>query len=171
MTKTSKNILIGLGVTAGLFVAFGYYEYLKLMQYVIKVKNIIPKKITATNINFDLLVWFRNSSDLRITIEQQDHKVYLNDKFITSIVNNVDNTIHPKQSSVIGFNVDINLKELLNVLKTEALNILTHPDKFNIRVDMNFKIKFYFMRINVPYSYVITINDIIEMSKKKPETT
>jgi LEA14-like dessication related protein len=141
------------------------------MQYVIKVKSVIPKRITATNINFDLLVWFRNSSDLRITIEQQNHKVYLNDKFITSIVNNVDNTIKPKETSVIGFNVDISLKELLSTLSREYMNILMNPDKFNIRVDMNFKIKFYFIRVNIPYSYVITMNDIIEMTKKKPQTT
>jgi LEA14-like dessication related protein len=83
----------------------------------------------------------------------------------------VDNTIKPKETSVIGFNVDISLKELLSTLSREYMNILMNPDKFNIRVDMNFKIKFYFIRVNIPYSYVITMNDIIEMTKKKPQTT
>jgi LEA14-like dessication related protein len=170
MTKTSKNILIALGVGTSLFVAFGYYEYLKLMQYVIRVKSIIPKRITATNINFDLFVWFKNNSDLRITIEQQNHKVYLNDKFITSIVNNVDNTIKPKETSVIGFNVDINLKELLGVLSKEYMNIILHPDKFKIRIDMNFRIKFYFIHVNIPYNYEIGINEIISMLSKKNQS-
>lgn len=170
MQKTTKYLLYSAGGIATLVLGFALYQYAQIMRYTIKVKNIIPKKIDGTQLDFDVIANFQNNSNLQIDIEQQNHKIYLNGNYVTSVRNDMTNIIMPDSTSPIGFNVHIKFKDFIAVLGKEYLNILTNPEKFSIRIDMNFKIKFYGFKIGLPFTYNITMKDLTgAIKRKEPE--
>jgi LEA14-like dessication related protein len=152
---------IGAGVGA-----FLYYQYLQLMKYVIKVKGISVRRLGLKDINFDIFLNFRNESDVKIDIVEQKHKVYMNDIEISNILNYNTNIIQPNSTSVIGFNVSIDPTKILNIIKVDYMQMLTDPNKVNLSIDMNFKVRLYFFNVNINYGYQIGLKDLIELAKK-----
>jgi LEA14-like dessication related protein len=166
MELSNKNIAIGLGVIGAGVGAFLYYQYLQLMKYVIKVKGISVRRLGLKDINFDIFLNFRNESDVKIDIVEQKHKVYMNDIEISNILNYNTNIIQPNSTSVIGFNVSIDPTKILNIIKVDYMQMLTDPNKVNLSIDMNFKVRLYFFNVNINYGYQIGLKDLIELAKK-----
>lgn len=166
MVLSKKNIIIGASVIGLGIGAFLYYQYLQLMKYVIKVKGISVKRLGLKDINFDVLLNFTNESDVKIDIVQQKHKIYINDTEISNVVNYNTNIIQPNSTSIIGFNVSIDPTKILNILKVDYLQLLADPNKVNLLIDMNFKVRLYFFNVNINYEYQIGLKDLIDLTKK-----
>lgn len=157
-------IVGGLGVVS-IALAIGYLQYKKIMNYVLKFKSVKIKKINEKIIDFDLFLFFTNKSDAKFTISEQEYKVYLNDQYVTKLVNSANTIILPKSDSVVGVNVTFQPKEVLDILKQNIFSIITTPEKFTLKVDMKFKVSIYGIKVSIPYTYISTIKELMA----KPE--
>jgi LEA14-like dessication related protein len=120
------------------------------MQYTIKVKTGRVRQFTNKKFVIDLFLSFQNNSTLTIDIIGQEHKVYINDKLISTIKNLAQNTILPKTESIIAVNLELNPTNVLNVVKKSFANILLNPESVVIRVDSNMKVRFYGITLSLP---------------------
>lgn len=153
-------IVGGLGVVS-IALAIGYLQYKKIMNYVLKFKSVKIKKINEKIVDFDLFLFFTNKSDAKFTISEQEYKVYLNDQYVTKLVNSANAIILPKSDSVVGVNVTFQPKEVLDILKQNIFSIITTPEKFTLKVDMKFKVSVYGIKVSIPYTYISTIKELI----------
>ena len=165
--EVKKWVIVGTLGVISVALALGYLQYKKLMNYVIKFKGIKLKTLTAKVINFDLFINFTNNSDLKFIISDQIYKVYLNDKFVTTIQNGADVTIMPKSTSILPINVSFDPTSVIKLLGQNALSIIASPDKFTLKVDIKLKVSLYGIKVSIPYVYTTTIKEL--MTPTKPE--
>lgn len=161
MKIEKKHIIIG-GLSV-ISVALGtmYWQYTRLMDYVIGFNKIKPNKINTDLVDFNLYLNFKNKSDVKMVIESQDYNVYVNDKFITKASNAIPQTIEAKIPSVIAVNVRFNP----SLAGTNLLSALLQMGNTKIKIDMKLKVKLWFFHVNIPYVYETTIKDLIQPAK------
>lgn len=163
--KVKKWIIYGTLGAVSLLLLAGYLQYKKLMDYAIKFKGIKIKQLSATIFNFDLFINFTNNSDINFVITEQDYKVFLNDKFVTKIVNKTPTTILPATTSIIPVNVNFNPSEVLKLLGSNLTTILVTPEKITVKVDVKLKVSLYGIKISIPYVYIATLKELMANSK------
>jgi LEA14-like dessication related protein len=153
-------IVGGLGVIS-IALAAAYLQYKKLMNYTIKLKGFKLKTITPQLINFDLFINFSNNSDLKFVISDQEYKVYLNNQYVTKLVNSNDVVVQAKSTSVIPVNIQFNPSEVLKLLGQNALTILASPQKIIVKVDVKLKVALYGIKFSIPYVYESTLKELM----------
>lgn len=158
-------IAIGLGVVctaAGL----AYWQYTRLMNYCIGLNKIKVNAITQTKANLDLLLNFRNKSDIAINILSQDYKVYINNKFIVAATNPEPQLIAPDSMSVISVNIKFNPEKS----GQNILSAILSMGNTNIKVDVKLKVKVWLFTVSIPYLYETTIKELmIPSTNTKPK--
>ena len=155
---------IGLVTVTG---ALMYLQYKRLMNYVIKVKRVFVNRIDSNSVDLNLFLNFTNNSDIGFTIESQSHNIYINDTLVSKIENNTPNQISPKSTSVIGVNIKFNPNKIINILGKNIVDFLTSSDKLRIKIDMKFRVKLWFFKVNIPYVYETTLKDLLNTKKEK----
>lgn len=155
---------IGLVTVTG---ALMYLQYKRLMNYVIKVKRVVVNRIDSGSVDLNLFLNFTNNSDIGFTIESQSHNIYINDTLVSKIENNTPNQILPKSTSVIGVNIKFNPHKIINILGKNIIDFLTSSDKLRIKIDMKFRVKLWFFKVNIPYVYETTLKDLLNTKKEK----
>jgi len=153
-------IVGGLGVIS-IALAAAYLQYKKLMNYTIKLKGFKLNALTAKVINFDLFINFTNNSDLKFVISDQEYKVYLNNQFVTKLVNGNDVTVGAKSTSVIPINIQFNPSQVMTLLGQNALTILASPQKIVVKVDVKLKVALYGIKFSIPYVYESTLKELM----------
>jgi LEA14-like dessication related protein len=160
MTSTQKKYIIagaiGVVTIAG---ALAYLQYKKIMNYVMKFTRAKINNISLNNIDFNIYISFENKSDLTFTIRQQEYDVYINDVFLTKIVNYAPNVIKANSVSEIGVNISANPKEVWSKIGKNALNLLMESEKIRIKTVMKMKVKVFFITVTIPYTYEGTLKD------------
>lgn len=160
MKIEKKHIVAGVIAAVSITGALAYLQYKKLMNYCIGFNKIRLNKISSTNADIDVFINFKNQSDLKIEIQSQEYNVYMNDAFLTKASNAKPQVIEPKSTSVIGINVKFNP----SVAGKNIMNAVLSGSGVSIRIDMKLKVKFYFITVNIPYSYKTTLKEIMAPS-------
>ncbi len=166
MKIEKKYIIAGVLGVVSIALALGYLQYKRLMNYTIKFKGLRLKTLSAKQFVFDIFLNFTNDSDLKFDIVSQDYKVYLNDNFVTSLVNNSPITILPKSPTVIGVNVSFDPTKVLNILNRNYASILLRPETVKIKVDIKLKVSLYGFKVSIPYVYEDTLKALLDMRKQ-----
>ncbi len=167
-----KHIIAGvIGVTTTFALAYIYLQIRKLKSTPICFKGLKVKKISASDINFDVFLNISNSSDAKIEIVDQNYNIYLNDKFVSNVSNHAINIILPNSNSLVGVNVSFNPTSVLALLKQNYLAILTHPDTVKLKIDIKLKVKFFGFKIAIPIVVEKSIKDLIDAQKQPKEPT
>lgn len=164
--ETKKWIIVGVLGAVSIALAIGYIQYKKLMNYAIKFKGAKIKKLSATLFDFDLFINFTNNSDIKFEILEQDYKVYVNEKFVTKLVNYTQTPIAPKSTSVIPVNVQFDPQSVLKTLGKNIVGILSKPETINVMVDVKLKVKLYGFKISIPYVYKATLKEMMTPAPK-----
>src|SRR5690606_21347631 len=86
--KALKYLAIGTGVVSLTAAGIIFYQYKKLMNYVIKLKNFNLISFTQTNFTADVLLGLENKSGLSFDIISQSYAVFINNKQVAAIGNN-----------------------------------------------------------------------------------
>jgi len=159
MTGKQKTYLIAaiLG-TISIFAAGAYLQIKKMTNNVIGFNKVQIKKISLNLIDFDLFLNYTNNSDIKFTLRKQTYDLFINNIYITTISNSVDNVINKNSVSVIGVNVAFNPKD---VYKKLDLNLLSDPSKIMIKLDMKIKVKVGFISVTIPYIYEDTLKNMM----------
>jgi LEA14-like dessication related protein len=150
--------LIGLVTITG---ATLYLQYQKLMNYTIGLKRIKINKLSPLGFDIDLFLNFENKSDLKFTIERQKYEIYINNVYLTTMVNDVPNVILPKSVSVLGMNMKESSKDVLGKLKS-LITALAGSDKTMVKIVSTMKVKFGFISISFPpFTYEDTLKNMM----------
>lgn len=154
MTKQTK-IAIGIGAVMVLAIAgFGLYkQIMKLLNYTIKMKNIVFNEVTATKLSFDAYMSFKNNSDLKIVLSSQEYEIYINKKFITTVKSNIEQTIYPNSTSDLQVKVDVNPRELLEKLGKTPIAFIASIKEQDLMIVSKFKVKYGILNIPIEYPY------------------
>ena len=169
MKIEKKHVVIaGLSVIS-VAAAYAYYQYTQLLQYIIGFKSVKVKKISETLVNLDLFLNFTNKADAGFTINSQDYDVYINDMFVSKVVNYSKVVINPKNVndgvSVVAVNIKFNPREVLKKLGKNPLDLISNPGAIRLRVPMKLKVSTKLFGINVnpsaDYEYNTTIKELL----------
>lgn len=159
MKPTTKKYLIagaiGIVTIAG---ALAYLQYQKLMDFTLKFKRIIVRNIAANYFNFDIVLDFFNKANMNFRVVSQEYDVYLNNIYITKLKSDKDILIKAKSSSEIPLNVELKPED---VVKNLNVSLLQNPKKYIIKIDAKLKVKFWFFKVNVPFTYSDTLENMM----------
>lgn len=167
--NTKKYVIAGGIALVSVIGAFAYLQYRKLMDYCLSFKSVKINTISINKINFNIWLNFLNRSKVPFTIISQSYDIYLDDNFITKVMNKAENTILPKKTSTIAVNVDINPSIVLKGIGSNILNMALNLNKITVKVDMKLKIKVLGMKFNIPYIYKSTIGEMKKPSSENKE--
>lgn len=151
--------LIGVVTIAG---ALAYLQYKKLMNYVIKVKNVVIKNASINSLNFDLYLNFENKSSVAFEIVSQTYDVYINDTLISKLNGKEIVNVAPSSISVIPLKVNIKPLEVLNKLKKDSLNMIANFGNNKLKVNIKLQVKLYGFTVNIPFIYESTIKEMMK---------
>lgn len=153
--------LIGLVTITG---AFLYYQYTKIMDYVIKFKGIKLHVFGMDGVMFDLILSFTNNSDLSFKIVSQKYKIYLNDKFVSEASSDKEQQIAAKGTSDIAVNVKFSPRSIMNAVNVNEF--LLSKQNINLKVDIKVKVALGPIKIGIPYVYQTSLKEIMSGSGK-----
>lgn len=151
--------LIGVVTIAG---ALAYLQYKKLMNYTIKLRNIVVKSANLSSLNFDLFLNFENKSSISFEILSQTYDVYVNDTLISKLKGKEVVKIQPKSTSVIPLKVNIKPSDILNKVGKDALSLIANFGNNKLKVNVKLQVKLYGFTVNIPFVYESKISEIIK---------
>lgn len=151
--------LIGVVTIAG---ALAYLQYKKLMNYTIKLRNIVVRSANLSSLNFDLFLNFENKSSISFEILSQTYDVYVNDMLISKLKGKEVVKIQPKSTSVIPLKVNIKPSDVLNKLGKGTLNLIANFGNNKLKVNVKLQVKLYGFTVNIPFVYESTISEMIK---------
>ena len=151
--------LIGVVTIAG---ALAYLQYKKLMNYTIKLRNIVVKSAHLSSLNFELFLNFENNSSISFEILSQSYDVYINDTLISKLKGKEVVKIQPKSTSVIPLKVNIKPSDILNKLGKGTLNLIANFGNNKLKVNVKLQVKLYGFTVNIPFVYESTISEMIK---------
>jgi LEA14-like dessication related protein len=160
MALNKKYVIAGAIGLVTITGAIAYWQYKKIMDYAITVKNTIINSITATLIDLTLNLNFENKSNVAFVIESQSYNVYINNGLIAKLTNNKPITIAPKSVSVIPLNVKVSLTKALESVKLNIADILLKPESVILKVVAKLKVKLWFFSVNIPFTYSASIKEL-----------
>lgn len=163
--KALKYLAIGTGVVSLTAAGIIFYQYKKLMNYIIKLKNFNLISFTQTNFTADVLLGFENKSNLSFDIISQSYAVFVNNKQVASVGNNKLIHVTPGDNNIavrVAVNPDKAFKQLQGV--QGLLQMIASPEKTKIKIVIKLFVKFMFFKVSIPFTYENTLN---QMLKKK----
>ena len=150
--------LIGLVTITG---ATLYLQYQKLMNYTIGLKRVKINKLSLAGFDIDLFLNFENKSNLKFIIEKQKYAIYINDVYLTTMVNDKPNEILANSTSVLGMNMKESGTEVVGKLKS-LITALASSNKVMVKIVTTMKVKFGFISLSFPpFTYQDTLKNMM----------
>jgi len=171
MAIKRKHIIVGGIALVTLTGAALYWQYTKIMNYVIKLTNVKFKSFGIKKVDFDLSLEITNNSDLTIDIVSQEYTAYINNVQILKAVNNTSTKLFKQRASPVNVNIQISPEQIAMKLKANAINFLTNQEKVLIRFDIKLKVKLLFITVSIPYVYETTLKELLQGIASKKEAT
>lgn len=162
LTKRTKWIIGGVvGATA--IAGFIYIRKLikDLQNFTLAFKKIKVNKFDTSNLDFDAFYDYTNNSDLKINLASQKYDIYINDVYVTSLVNNKENVLLPHATSPLAFNVKLNLKEVHEKVKLSYAKMILEPKYVLIKIEMHWKVRLGFIKIPISYTWNTNLKEIL----------
>ena len=159
--KIQKKHIIAISIGLAVVGTIAYYQYKKIIDYIIGFRNVKINKITATDVSFDLFLNCTNKAKVGYEIESQKHDVYINNVFVTSLINNAPTHIAPESVSVLGLNIQFNPQDALKKINKTFVAVLSNPNAIMIKIDTKMKVKIGFVKVSIPYVYEDTLKNMM----------
>lgn len=162
MQIKKKHVIFGGLALLSLVAAGAYWQYTKFMEYCLTVARVKFNKLSLTGINMDLFLSFKNPSDLTIEINSQEYTVFINNKEFVKVTNPDKVVILKNATSEIPVNINFNPKGAFDILKLNAVDILSNRDKVQIKFDIKLKASLFYIPFSVPFTYVTNLKELTE---------
>jgi len=154
MKKSYKYILLaavaGVTVTTALWLR---KQYGKLMKNTYELKSFLIKKASLQSITFSVVYAYNNNTDIDINLVGQEYKIYVDDRYITTIKSDVPVVLKANAISDIPLDITIDPKDMYYKFKDNLFKALTQKQKLKIRMESTFRVKLGIFTIPVPYPY------------------
>jgi len=161
MTKKQKTIAASLAVIS-LIAAVGYIQVVKAMNYVLTYKKFIVNDMTLNKISLDLYFNLQNKSSLKYRISKIKTDIYVNGIFVSKANNFSEQTIDPRTTSPVAVAIVIKPKEVAKKLERDWAALLLFPEKINIKMVMNLRIKYGILSFTIPYTHTMSLKELIK---------
>ena len=159
--KVKKYLIVGGIGLITIVGAYAYWQFLKIKDSLIKFKKIAFKSIAINNIDFNMYLYLENTSSIKYTIVSQEYSVYVNDVFVTKVVNYAPNEIKPKSTNDIAVNISFDPSKVAEKLKGFAGDFILHRERIRLKVDSTLKVSIYGIKLSVPYLYETTLKELL----------
>lgn len=159
MKLKKKHFIIGGIALFTLTGAFLYYQYTKIMDYVLKFKGVKIHTFGMDGVFFDLILAFTNNSDLTFRIVSQQYKVYLNNKMISEVKSDKEQAINANATSDIAVNVKFSPKSALAAVNINEF--ITSKQNIDLKVDIKVKVALGPIKIGIPYTYKTSLKELM----------
>jgi LEA14-like dessication related protein len=155
--KTKLPLIVG--ITAGLVTLIGTsfvaYKWLSkqvtnLQNYSTRISKVVVRKISLNEVSFDIFMFFKNNSDLTVTLAEQVYEVYANDIYITQFVNKAPNTLKAREESEIGMRITLDPAYLVSKIGVNAATLIQDPKKVKIKILMKYKVSVLGIKVQIP---------------------
>lgn len=154
MKKSFKYVLLaavaGVTVTTALWLK---KQYNKLMKNTYELKSFIVKKASLKSVTFSVVYAYNNTTDIDINLVGQEYKIYVDDRFITTIKSDTPVVLKANSISDIPLDITIDPKDMFYKFKDNLLTALTQKQKLKIKMESTFRVKLGIFTIPVPYPY------------------
>jgi LEA14-like dessication related protein len=159
-----KYIVAGGLAVISVFLAYGYLQYKKLMEYCLSFKGVKIKGVSAQSIDFDLFLNFTNKSDHDLVIKNQEYKVYLNDKPLAVIRNSATTTLKAKSKTPLGINIKVD-DVAGKINSSDWLGLLSKGLNNELVVDIKMNVKYMILSLPVTYKYRAKLSELAKPSE------
>lgn len=147
---------IALAAVAGITVTTGLWlkkQYDKLMKNTYELKSFVVKSASMKSVTFSVVYAYVNNTDIDINLVGQEYKIYVDDRFITTIKSDVPVILKANATSDIPLDITVDPRDMFYKFKDNLLKALTQKQKLKIRMESTFRIKLGIFTIPVPYPY------------------
>lgn len=154
MKKSWKYIL--LAAVAGVTVTTGIWlkkQYGKLMKNTYELKSFLIKKASLQSVTMSVVYAYNNTMDIDINLVGQEYKIYVDDRYITTIKSDVPVILKANAITDIPLDITVDPKDLYAKFKDNLFKALTQKQKLKIRMESTFRVKLGIFTIPVPYPY------------------
>lgn len=147
------------GITSGLLTLVGTgliaYKWLNkqitdLQNYTTRISRVVVRKISLNELSFDIFMFFKNNSNLTITLAEQVYEVYANDIYITQFVNKAPNTLKAQEESEIGMRITLDPAFLVSKIGVNAATLIQDPKNVRIKILMKYKVSVLGVKVEIP---------------------
>ena len=155
----SKKQKWGIGIGLGLLSIGALYvrRLIKRIQnFGVSLNNVKVKTFNKEKLNFDVILNYKNNSELTINLVSQKYDVYINDVYVTTMTNDNENVLKAKAISPLQFSVNLNLPEIDSKIRTSYAKMILEPKNVPVKFVMKFKARVGFLRL--PYTYILNTN-------------
>lgn len=141
---------------AGGVVALGilaYIEYRRLMDFELSFNSLKLNKLDKNEIDANLYFDFLNKSSLSVDIISQKYDIYINNIYITTAENQINNIVKPKGKSIVGVNVKVKDWTKLITSQSNLMNVLNSLNNLNMKVVEKIHVKLLGIPYTINYTY------------------
>jgi LEA14-like dessication related protein len=139
MSKKTNLIIIGSILAVGIAVYLHIRRQVNLLyNFCYKFKRLKFNKVTAKDIEFDIIMQFENKSSIDFTINSYDFALYVNDKYLGQISKkNINQYIQAKGWSDLIIGIQFDPREAIKNAITidNLLNVVLNKKDIKIRLD------------------------------------
>jgi LEA14-like dessication related protein len=129
------------------------------MDYVIKFKGVKLHVFGMDGIVFDLVLAFTNNSDIGFKIVSQQYKAYLNNKLVSEVKSDKEQTIAANATSDIAVNVKFSPRSILSAVNINEF--VTSKQNIDLKVDIKVKVGLGPIKIAIPYTYTTSLKELM----------
>lgn len=162
MLKTKLKYALGI-VTIGLTattIIWARKQYKKMLSNKVDINSFKVTDIALNNIGIEVFFNYFNNTDIKITLVSQKYDIYLDDKFVASLINDSTNVIKPNTTSVIGVRGEFDLMKISKNLNINPIKLFLLPKNQRVRIDMKLKVKLLFFNVTIPFSYEDSVKNL-----------
>ena len=128
-------------------------QYNKLMKNTYELKSFLIKKASLQSVTFSVVYAYTNNTDIDINLVGQEYKIYIDNRFITTIKSDVSVVLKANSVSDIPLNITVDPKDMYYKFKNNLLKALTQKQNLKIKMDSTFRVKLGIFTIPVLYPY------------------
>lgn len=147
---------IALAAVAGITVTTGLWlkkQYDKLMKNTYELKSFVVKSASMKSVTFSVVYAYVNNTDIDINLVGQEYKIYVDDRYITTIKSDIPVILKSNSISDIPLDITVDPKDMYYKFKDNLFKALTQKQKLKIRMESTFRVKLGIFTIPVPYPY------------------
>ena len=162
MLKTKLKYALGIatiGLTATTII-YARKQYKKMLSNKVDINSFKVTDIALNNIGIEVFFNYFNNTDIKITLVSQKYDIYLDDKFVASLINDSTNVIKPNTTSVIGVRGEFDLMKISKNLNINPIKLFLLPKNQRVRIDMKLKVKLLFFNVTIPFSYEDSVKNL-----------
>lgn len=146
MTKQGKIIVFSLIGVLIAVIAYIIIQLAKISKAPFKYAGFKINKISLQRIELTVFLKLVNDGSLSVTVSNQEYDVFLNDKFVSHIKNNVPYKIKPG-TNIMPLDVYINTSDVIKAGWANLSQLLLDKSKVNISLKGGYDLKIGFIRV------------------------